>query len=163
MASQRSLMVGLIGTAVFVPAVFGHGLARWIGAISSLAFLSCLYHIVRPSPMVLATQEALFVGIGRFGHLFRVPWEHVEGVVLTEVAVPGPDFAVRKAALGLVIRQDDGFRLPVVLWNSSGSDEGPPYSDVTFSTDMIEGNIEAWVEKLEAFRKEMRRQLPKMA
>jgi hypothetical protein len=29
--------------------------------------------------------------------------------------------------------------LPAVQWTSSGSEEGPPHSDVTFSTDMIEG------------------------
>ena len=150
MPNQWSLTVGLIASAILMLGFLG--VSRWIAAFLLVIFLTCLFQIFRPAPIVRATREGLYLSVGTFGRTFCVPWERVDAVVLTKVVPVGPE-ARPKDALGFVIRQDDEFKLPAFQWNSSGRDQGPPHSDVTFSRDMIDGDVKAWVRKLEAFRK----------
>jgi hypothetical protein len=98
------------------------------------------------------------LSIGTFGRPFYVPWERVNGVVLTKVwSLAGPDsYSQPTDALGFVIQQDDAFKLPSVRWNAAGDDIGEVHSDIGFDKSMIQGDVKTWVAKLEAFRKDIR-------
>ena len=150
MPNRSSLILGLICSGVFLVEFWAQGMSRWLDAFLGLVFLSCLFHILRPSPLILATREGLNLGIGTLGRSFFVPWNRVDGVVLTEVR----SFrGYQNDALGFVILQDEEFKLPALRWNSASPDAGAPYSDVTFEYSMINGDVNTWVQSSSSFAK----------
>jgi hypothetical protein len=155
--NENSLLLGLAASGVLMLGFLGApGAWRLIGVLLFLVFIICLFQIFRPNPIVRATREGLYLGIGTFGRSFYVPWERVDAVVLAEVAPFGPDASGTRDALGFVIRQDDGFRLPAIRWNCACDDLNGTPSDVRFESSMIQGDVKTWVRKLEAFRKDVR-------
>ena len=154
MPNRFSLIFGAVGSGVLLLAFPAQAVSRWVDAFLAIVFVSCVFHILWPSPLILATQEGLYLGISRFGRSFFVPWNQVEGVVLTSVR--SVEQGLPRDALGFVIIQDDAFKLPVLRWNSAGRDAGPPYSEVIFQTGIIDGDAQTWVEKLEKFRRDVR-------
>jgi hypothetical protein len=153
MPNRWSLIFGVAISGTLLLAFWAQAVPRWICAVLGFVFLFCLFHILWPSPLIRATQEGLYLSIGRFGRSFFVSWNRVEGVVLTSVR----NFdGIRQDALGFVIIQDDAFKLPVFRRNSAGCDAGPPYSEVIFQTGIIDGEVQTWVEKLEKFRRDVR-------
>jgi len=156
MPNESSLLIGLLASGVLMLAFLGtSGAWRLIAVLLFLVFMVCLIQMFRPTPIVRATRAGLFLGIGTFGRSFYVPWERVDAVVLAEVIALGPD-GYHRDALGFVIRQDDGFRLPAMRWNCSSDDVNGTPSDIRFESGMIQGDVKTWVRKLEAFRKNVR-------
>ena len=155
MANRGSLTLGLVGSAIFMLTLRGPGLGRWIGGFMALVFLSCLIHLIWPTPIVRASRDGLYLGIGTFGRSFFVPWERVDEVVLTEVVSMGRESSPRDA-IGFVIQQDDVFKLPTLRWNCAGEDVGGVHTDVRFESSMIGGDVKAWVQTIEAFRRDVR-------
>jgi hypothetical protein len=159
MANQKSLLLGLVATGFFSMAFLqAGGRWKWVALFLACCCFSCLYNILWPVPMIRATREGLYLGIGKFGRRYCcVPWERVDGVVETKVYPPaGPDNYYLIDALGFVIRQDEFFKLPRFQWNASGQGEDLPKDAITFSRDMIDGDVKTWAQKLEAFRKSVR-------
>jgi hypothetical protein len=155
--NESSLLIGLLASGVLMLGFLGApGAWRLIAALLFLVFAVCLFQIFRPTPIVRATRQGLFLGIGTFGRSFYVPWERVDAVVLAEVAPFGPDASGTRDALGFVIRQGDGFKLPAVRFNCAGEDVNGTPSDIRFERGMIQGDVKTWVRKLEAFRKNVR-------
>ncbi|MGP0017394.1 MAG: hypothetical protein ACLPHP_02400 [Candidatus Sulfotelmatobacter sp.] len=156
--NESSLLIGLLASGVLMLAFLGApGAWRLIGVLLFLVFAVCLLQIFRPTPIVRATRQGLFLSIGTFGRSFYVPWERVDAVILAEVAsLPGPNGTVTRDALGFVIRQGDGFRLPALRFNCAGEDLNGTPSDIRFESTMIQGDVKTWVRKLEAFRKDVR-------
>jgi hypothetical protein len=157
MPNEGSLLLGMVASGFFTLAFWAAGGAwRWVAVVVLLVFVSCLYHLYWPSPMIRATREGLYLGIGTLGRSFYIPWERVDAVVLTKVPAFGPESGAPRDALGFVIHQDDGFKLPTVRWNCAAEDvQGTP-SDVRFESSMIQGDVKTWVSKLEAFRRDVR-------
>ena len=159
MPNERSLLIGMTASAVLG---FGFleapGWWKAIAVLLSAVFLVCFYQLFWPRPIIRANREGLYLGIGTFGSPCYVPWERVNGVVLTKVwSLAGPNSYSRPTdALGFVIQQDDAFKLPRVRWNAAGDDIGEVHSDISFDKSMIQGDVKTWVAKLEAFRKGIR-------
>ena len=157
MPNRVSLLVGLVVSAFFFFAFLGPGWRRVLDALLALVFLSCLFHLLWPTPIVRAAQDGLYLGIGTLGRSFYVPWDHVDAVVLTEVIPLGAKHSNRpRKALGFVIHQDDLFKLPGVQWNVAGDDVGDVHSDIRFDSTIFEGDVTTWVQTLESFRRNLR-------
>jgi len=156
--NEGSLLIGMIASGVLG---FGFlaapGWWKMIAVLLAAVFVVCFYQLYWPRPIIRANREGLYLGIGTFGSPFYVPWDRVNGVVLTKVmSLPGPNGGRPRDALGFVIRQDGSFRLPAVRWNAAGDDIGEVHSDISFETSMIQGDVKTWVDRLEAVRKDVR-------
>jgi hypothetical protein len=153
-----SLLIGMLASAILGLSFLGAaGWWKGISVLLSGVFVVCFYQLYWPRPIIRANREGLYLSIGTLGRPFYVPWERVNGVVLTKVwSLAGPDsYSHPTDALGFVIQQDDAFRLPSVRWNAAG-DTGEVHSDISFDKGMIQGDVKTWVAKLEAFRKDIR-------
>jgi hypothetical protein len=157
MPNRWSLLLGLVVTGFFFFGFLGPGWRRLVAAFLAFAFLTCLFNLIWPKPIVRAAQDGLYLGIGTLGRsFFYVPWDRVDAVVLTEVIPLNSENGLHRKALGFVIRQDDQFKLPGVKWNVAGDDVGDVHSDIRFDCSILEGDVATWVQTLEGFRKNMR-------
>jgi len=176
--NEGSLLIGMSASSIL--GLLFLGAAGWWKGISVLlsgVFVVCFYQLYWPRPIIRANREGLYLSIGTFGRPFHVPWERVNGVVLTKVwSLAGVDsYSHPTDALGFVIQQDDAFKLPSVRWNAAGNeidddpfkrtslrlnaagdDIGNVHSDISFDKSMIQGDVKTWAAKLEALRKDIR-------
>ncbi len=162
-ANQGSLILGAIIPLVFV-GIFAYDLAQPVRRLNPLADLVIValcsvislfsggQLIARPA-LVIATPAGLKLRIAYRGY-FKIPWRRVQSVVVTQVAtLAGHTGGARVDALGFFVREDDAFHLPAVQWNADHPAPEAPQTNLTFSGRMLQGDVQALVQKLESLRK----------
>jgi hypothetical protein len=122
---------------------------------SLLILLAAVRQLLWPVPLLEATGRGVRLRIAspmsRSG-LFFVPWTRVRGVVLTQTVATSSRGSGREDAIGFLIDQDGGSRLPVLRWNSGTVAPQAPPCDVALPASMIRGSAAQWMRKLEAHR-----------
>ena len=122
-------------------------------ALFALIGAACAFRLVASLPVIEASELGIAIWLrGPYFRPFFAPWSRVRAVVLTTVARWPRAGARHRTALGIVLIQDDGFRIPDFRHSAQAPALDAPHADLAWSSRAIGGDLSHWVDLLQRMK-----------